>query len=51
MDEMSTDVVYLVDGKIQYQNSLEELKLQTGETRLGKAIANLIIQKDLNRAT
>lgn len=51
LDEMSTDVVYLVDGKIQYQNSLEELKLQTGETRLGKAIANLIIQKDLNTAT
>jgi Cu-processing system ATP-binding protein len=51
LDEMSTDVVYLVDGQIQYQNSLEELKLQTGETRLGKAIANLIIQKDLNRAT
>jgi Cu-processing system ATP-binding protein len=51
LDEMSTDVVYLVDGKIQYQNSLEELKRQTGETRLGKAIANLIIQKDLNTTT
>lgn len=47
LDEMSTDVVYLVDGKIKYHNSLERLKLQTGETRLGKAIANLIIQKDL----
>jgi Cu-processing system ATP-binding protein len=48
LDELSTDVVYMVEGKIQYHNSLENLKFQTGETRLGKAVANLILQKDIN---
>ncbi|MGC1244129.1 MAG: ABC transporter ATP-binding protein [Chryseosolibacter sp.] len=47
LDELSTDVVYIFEGKIQYQDSIEELKIQTGESRLGKAIANMITQKEL----
>jgi Cu-processing system ATP-binding protein len=47
LDELSTEVVYLFEGKIQYQDSLQDLKIQTGETRLGKAIANMIIKKEL----
>jgi len=47
LDELSTDVVYIFEGKIQYHDSLEELKIQTGETRLGKAIANMITKKKL----
>jgi Cu-processing system ATP-binding protein len=47
LDELSTDVVYIFEGKMQYHDSLEELKLQTGESRLGKAIANMIIRKGL----
>lgn len=45
LDELSTDVVYIFEGRVQYQNSLEELKLETGESRLGKAIANMITGK------
>jgi Cu-processing system ATP-binding protein len=47
LDELSTEVVYIFEGKIQYHDSLEELKAQTGESRLGKAIANMIRKKEL----
>jgi len=47
LDELATDVVYIFEGKIQYHDSLQDLKTQTGETRLGKAIANMIIEKNL----
>lgn len=47
MDELATDVVYMMDGKIQYSNSIDALKDETNETRLGKAIATLIRQKEL----
>jgi Cu-processing system ATP-binding protein len=47
LDEISTDVVYIFEGKIQYSNSIHALKEETGERRLGKAIANMITQKEL----
>lgn len=48
LDELSTDIVYIFEGRIQYQNSVADLKVQTRETRLGKAIANLIMDMDCN---
>lgn len=47
LDELSSDVVYIFEGKIQYHDSVQDLKAQTGESRLGKAIANMITQKQL----
>ena len=47
LDELSTDVVYIFEGKIQFHDSLQQLKIQTGETRLGKAVANMIVKKNL----
>jgi len=47
LDELTTDVVYIFEGKVQYNNTIEALKEETGETRLGKAIAMLIRQKEL----
>jgi Cu-processing system ATP-binding protein len=47
LDELSSDVVYIFEGKIHYHNSLEHLKNQTGESRLAKAIANMITEKKL----
>jgi Cu-processing system ATP-binding protein len=47
LDEISTEVVYIFEGKVQYNNSIEALKEETGEKRLGKAIANMITQKEL----
>lgn len=50
LDELCTDGVYVFEGKIEYHASLENLKMQTGEKRLGKAIANMITQKQLKVA-
>lgn len=50
LEELSSDVVYIFEGKIHYDASLEDLKFQTGETRLSKAIANMITEKQLKLA-
>lgn len=47
LDELSTDVIYIFEGKVHYHDALEDLKVQTGEMRLGKAIASFILQKKL----
>ena len=47
LDELASDVIYLFEGKVQYNNSIEILKSETNEKRLGKAIATLIMQKEL----
>jgi Cu-processing system ATP-binding protein len=47
LDELTTDLVYIFEGKVQYHNSIEHLKHETQETRLSKAIATLIRQKEL----
>jgi Cu-processing system ATP-binding protein len=42
LDELTTDIMYLIDGKLQFFRSLEDLKAITGEKKLGKAIAKLM---------
>jgi Cu-processing system ATP-binding protein len=42
LDDLATEVVYLEEGKVRYNNSVDELKGVTGEDRLGKAIAKMI---------
>jgi Cu-processing system ATP-binding protein len=41
LEEMVTDVVYLYEGRIIFEKKLEELQKETGEEKLGKAIAVL----------
>lgn len=47
LDELTTDVVYIFEGKIQYNNTINNLKVETQEQRLSKAIATMIRQKEL----
>jgi Cu-processing system ATP-binding protein len=47
LDELTTDIVYLYEGKIQYNDSIAALKEETGEKRLSKAIATFIGQRQL----
>jgi Cu-processing system ATP-binding protein len=47
LDELSTEMVYIFEGKVQYSNSIEALKLETNETKLNKAVTTLIKQKEL----
>lgn len=39
LEDLTTDVMYLQDGKIMFSKSMLELKLETGEEKLGKAVA------------
>ena len=50
LDELSSDVLYLEDGMVRYTNTIANLKQETGEERLGKAIANMM-RKNLNQST
>jgi Cu-processing system ATP-binding protein len=47
LDELATEMVYIFEGKIQYNNSIEALKKETNETKLNKAVTTLIKQKEL----
>jgi Cu-processing system ATP-binding protein len=47
LDELATDMVYIFEGRLHYNNTIEALKSETNEKRLGKAIATLIRQKEL----
>jgi Cu-processing system ATP-binding protein len=47
LDELTSEMIYIFEGKVQYDNTIEQLKLETNERRLNKAIATLIRQKEL----
>ncbi len=47
LDELTTDLVYLFEGRLHFNNSISSLKEETSEQKLGKAIATMIGQKQL----
>lgn len=47
LDELSTDIIYLFEGKIHYHDTIVNLKEETQEVRLGKAMAAYINQNAL----
>ena len=47
LDEIATEMVYMFEGCVQYSNSIKSLKAETNETKLNKAIATLIRQREL----
>ena len=42
VNELADEIVFLLDGKIYFKGSIEELKKQTNNNNLEHAIANLI---------
>jgi Cu-processing system ATP-binding protein len=42
LDELTTHVMYMQEGKMQFLKDIETLHEETGETRLGKAIARIM---------
>lgn len=42
LEDLTTDIVYLQDGSIPHQRSIDDIKDITGEMRLGKAISKLL---------
>ncbi|MBK9736343.1 MAG: ABC transporter ATP-binding protein [Saprospiraceae bacterium] len=42
LDELLSDVIFMQDGKIIFFKSIHDLYAETGETRISKAISNLL---------
>lgn len=42
IEELAQDLVFMVDGAVSYQGTVEQLLTQSGETRLERAIARLL---------
>lgn len=47
LDELTNNMVYMFEGKVHYNNSIEQLKRETNEAKLSKALTTLIRQKEL----
>lgn len=45
LDDLAGEVIYIQDGKVQYNDSIQSLKEDTREKRLGKAIASWLEQQ------
>lgn len=48
LDELTTHIMYLQEGRVQFLKDLQTLQDETGETRLGKAIARIMKGDKLN---
>lgn len=44
LEELATDLIYLFEGNVRFNNSIQTLKEETNEARLGRAIASFISQ-------
>lgn len=42
LEELTTDVMYIIDGKVQFYQSIEQLKSRTGEDKLNRALAQIM---------
>lgn len=47
LEDLTSDVIYMYEGKIQFDDTIDALKRETNEVRLSKAIATLVRQRDL----
>jgi len=42
LDELTTELIYLYEGRVFFNDTIESLKKQTSEKRLGKALSSMI---------
>ncbi|MES2395530.1 MAG: ABC transporter ATP-binding protein [Bacteroidota bacterium] len=47
LDDLITQIVYMQDGKLKFQKEINLLKKETGEEKLSKAIAKIMLQNQL----
>jgi Cu-processing system ATP-binding protein len=48
LDELTTHIMYMQEGKMQFLKDIETLQEDTGELRLGKAIARIMKGEQFN---
>jgi Cu-processing system ATP-binding protein len=44
LDDLASQIIYMQDGKLIFHKSIEELKAETGELKLARAIASVMIK-------
>ncbi len=44
LDELVTQVIYMQDGSLQFHKTIDELRMDTGENKLSRAIANVMLK-------
>ncbi len=44
LDELVTQVIYMQEGNLQFHKTIDELHAETGENKLSKAIANVMLK-------
>ena len=44
LDDLVTQVIYMQDGKLLFQKTIEELRADTGQEKLSKAIASVMLK-------
>lgn len=47
LDDLISQIVYMQDGKLKFQKEINLLKKETGEEKLSKAIAKIMLQNQL----
>jgi Cu-processing system ATP-binding protein len=45
LDDLITRLVFMQDGNVLFNKSIEQLKLETGEEKISKAITNILKSK------
>ncbi len=45
LDDLVTQVVYMFEGRVAFHKSIEQLKMDTGESKLSKAIAHVMMNR------
>ncbi|MEO6914364.1 MAG: ATP-binding cassette domain-containing protein, partial [Chitinophagaceae bacterium] len=43
LDDLVTQIIYMQDGRLAFHKSIESLKADTGEAKLSRAIANIML--------
>ena len=50
LDDIATDVLYIMEGRLQFFKTLEAVKAETSETRLASAIASIMKKQNAHAA-
>lgn len=45
LDDLVTEVIYMQEGKLGFHRSMQELRKETGEEKLSKAIAHIMLKR------
>ena len=48
LDELTTHIIYLQEGKLEFFKEIDQLREETGELKLGKAIARIMKGEKFN---